>query len=96
MFRYSINTRSICTVIAIVGTLFITWIPVIVLLITQVQQNEPYTYHNFLVSTLMEALLLLNTWLNVIIYYLRNRELRQALNSVLSDWRRYLFQRSLP
>ncbi|XP_038055044.1 beta-1 adrenergic receptor-like [Patiria miniata] len=89
-----INTRSTTTIIIITGTLIITWIPTVVKLAMASQsQWEPYDF--YLASMFTQVLLLCNGWLNVIIYYLRNRDLRQAVCSLLSDWHQSLQQRFL-
>ncbi|XP_038055040.1 adrenocorticotropic hormone receptor-like [Patiria miniata] len=85
-----INTRSTTTIIIITGTLIITWIPTVIGML--IQQNTRTLY---LAGMFTDVLLLCNGWLNVIIYYLRNKDLRQAIRSLLSDWHRSLQQRFL-
>ncbi|XP_038055033.1 beta-2 adrenergic receptor-like [Patiria miniata] len=90
-----INTRSTTTIIIITGTLIITWIPTLIrLAIASQNQWEPYVNYLAYIST--EAMLLSNGWMNVIIYYLRNKDLRQALLGLLTDWRQRLSQRFRP
>ncbi|XP_038057356.1 melanocortin receptor 4-like [Patiria miniata] len=90
-----INTRSATTIIIITGTLIITWIPTLIRLAIATQnQWEPYDRYLALMFT--QALVLSNGWMNVIIYYLRNKDLRQALCGLLTDWRQRLSQRFRP
>ena len=91
-----INTRSTTTIIIITGTLVITWIPSLIMFALVMQQIDSMAYNSLLVMSLAHVLLTLNSWLNVVIYYLRNRDLRQALNSALSNWRHNLLQGALP
>ncbi|XP_038055651.1 melanocortin receptor 4-like [Patiria miniata] len=87
-----INTRSTTTIIIITGTLIITWIPLLISFAIA-SQNQWELYDSFLAFMFTQALMLSNGWMNVIIYYLRNRDLRQALCGMLSDWRKSLSQR---
>ncbi|XP_038057229.1 beta-1 adrenergic receptor-like [Patiria miniata] len=90
-----INTRSTTTIIIITGTLIITWIPSVIRLAI-VSQNQWGTSNKYLAFMLTQALVLSNGWMNVIIYYLRNKDLRMALRSLLSNWHHTLVQRFLP
>ena len=85
-------TRSTTTIIIITGTLIITWIPTVIKLAI----NESSPYDSYLVIVFTQVLVLSNSWLNVVIYYLRNRDLRQALRGLLSNWRQSLFKRIWP
>ncbi|XP_038055031.1 beta-1 adrenergic receptor-like [Patiria miniata] len=87
-----INTRSTTTIIIITGTLIITWIPILITL-AKASQNQWEPYDSFLAYMFTQALVLSNGWMNVAIYYLRNKDLRQALCGMLSDWRKSLSQR---
>ncbi|XP_038055043.1 adrenocorticotropic hormone receptor-like [Patiria miniata] len=89
-----INTRSTTTIIIITGTLIITWIPTVVRLLIVIASPQ-HTWTRYLAGTFTNVLLLCNSWLNVIIYYLRNRDLRQAVRALLSDWHQSLQQRFL-
>ncbi|XP_038057230.1 beta-1 adrenergic receptor-like [Patiria miniata] len=89
-----INTRSTTTIIIITGTLIITWIPSVIRLVID-SQNQWEPYDSYLAMMFTNVLLLCNGWLNVMIYYLRNRDLRQAMHALLSDWHRSLQQRFL-
>ncbi|XP_038057234.1 beta-1 adrenergic receptor-like [Patiria miniata] len=87
-----INTRSTTTIIIITGTVIITWIPTLIrLAIASHIKWQPYD--RYLAYMFTQALILSNGWLNVIIYYLRNSDLRQGLRSLLSDWYKNLIQR---
>ncbi|XP_038055042.1 adrenocorticotropic hormone receptor-like [Patiria miniata] len=87
-----INTTSTTTIIIITGTLLITWIPTVIGLV-MLPQSTWTLYDRYLCGTLTQVLLLCNGWLNVMIYYLRNRDLRQAIRSLLSEWHQSLQQR---
>ncbi|XP_038057228.1 kappa-type opioid receptor-like [Patiria miniata] len=87
-----INTRSTTTIIIITGTLIITWMPTVIWLVMN-SQNKSETYDSHLAAMFTQALVLSNGSLNVVIYYLRNRDLRQALRGLLSDWYHSLNQR---
>ncbi|XP_038057355.1 beta-1 adrenergic receptor-like [Patiria miniata] len=87
-----INTRSTTTIIIITGTVIITWIPTLIRF-AMASQNQWEPYDGFLAYMFTQALLLSNGWMNVVIYYLRNRDLRQSLCGMLSDWRKSLSQR---
>ncbi|XP_038057232.1 adrenocorticotropic hormone receptor-like [Patiria miniata] len=89
-----INTRSTTTIIIITGTLIITWIPTVVRLLIVIPSPQ-HTWTQYLAGTFTNVLLLCNGWLNVMIYYLRNRDLRQAVRALLSDWHQSLQQRFL-
>ncbi|XP_038055041.1 beta-1 adrenergic receptor-like [Patiria miniata] len=89
-----INTRSTTTIIIITGTLIITWIPSVIRLVID-SQNQWEPYDSYLAMMFTNVLLLCNGWLNVIIYYLRNRDLRQAVRTLVSDWHQSLQQRFL-
>ncbi|XP_038055648.1 alpha-1A adrenergic receptor-like [Patiria miniata] len=90
-----INTRSTTTIIIITGTLIITWIPTLIRL-PIASQNQWEPYDSYLSFKFTQALLMSNGWMNVIIYYLRNKDLRQALCGLLTDWRQRLSQRFRP
>ncbi|XP_038055205.1 histamine H2 receptor-like [Patiria miniata] len=85
-----INTRSTTTIIIITGTLIITWIPSVILYVISLAATSS-TYTIYLLTYFVNTCVLSNTWLNVIIYYLRNRDLRQTLRALLSDWCHRLF-----
>ncbi|XP_038057233.1 octopamine receptor beta-2R-like [Patiria miniata] len=87
-----INTRSTTTIIIITGALTITWMPIVIWLGMN-SQNKSETYDSHLAAMFTQALVLSSGWLNVVIYYLRNRDLRQALRGLLSDWYHSLNQR---
>ena len=53
------------------------------------------TYDIYLTNIWALTIVLSNGWLNVVIYYLRNRDLRQELRCLLCDWCRCLTQRFL-
>ncbi|XP_038057231.1 adrenocorticotropic hormone receptor-like [Patiria miniata] len=89
-----INTRATTTIIIITGTLVITWIPTVVRLLIVIPSPQ-HTWTQYLAGMFTNVLLFCNGWLNVIIYYLRNRDLRQALRALLSDWHQSLQQRFL-
>ncbi|XP_022084974.1 histamine H2 receptor-like [Acanthaster planci] len=80
-----INTRSTTTIIIITGTLIITWMPTVIRLATAPQRGF-LTYKNYIVLMFTQAVLFSNGWLNIVIYYLRNQDLRQALRGLLLDW----------
>ncbi|XP_022092892.1 histamine H2 receptor-like [Acanthaster planci] len=90
---HRINTRSIATIVIITGTLVITWIPnIILLLVPLVNGSSPNTYINYLLTYFATGFVISNSWLNVIIYYLRNKQLRRVMLVLLSDWRHRLVQ----
>ena len=76
-----ISTKSATTVLIITGALCICWMPQI---IKNVLDSQDITIHPS-VQIILDTFLFINSWLNVVIYYWRNRELRQALQSLTSS-----------
>ncbi|XP_038051927.1 trace amine-associated receptor 13c-like [Patiria miniata] len=93
---HQMSFRLATTVIIITGTLVVTWLPSIVRISIQTSQEGAVTYNSFLIGTLTDILFLSNCWLNVVIYYLRNRDLRQALHNLISSWKCKLCCKCLP
>ncbi|XP_022079529.1 melanocortin receptor 5-like [Acanthaster planci] len=88
-----INTRCITTIIIITGTLVITWTPTAVRIMiqsTKQKASEQEIYTAFLFTNMTLILQISNSWINVVIYYLRNKEFRQALQGLLAEWRQRL------
>ncbi|XP_022090978.1 beta-1 adrenergic receptor-like [Acanthaster planci] len=77
-----VSTKSTTTIIIITGTLTITWAPAVI-----INGISPKTqwgiYDKYMIIMLAQALFLSNSWLNVVIYYLRNKDLRQELHRLL-------------
>ena len=94
-----VNTRSTTTIVIITGTLIITWIPSTILLVivlgNSISEISDYDVV-YQAHILTEILFTANSWLNVVIYYLRNRDLRQTLHSLLSACHHRLLRRCLP
>ncbi|XP_038059131.1 galanin receptor 2b-like [Patiria miniata] len=82
---HRINLRSTTTIIIITSTLIITWVPSAILLPILASKNFLEYDNIFFAIILPNVLLMSNSWLNVIIYYLRNRDLRRTIHDVLSD-----------
>ncbi|XP_038077145.1 beta-1 adrenergic receptor-like [Patiria miniata] len=77
-----VSTKSATTVFIITMTVFICWLPSIifsVISLTPGVQPPPLfkLITNFIFAT--------NSWLNVVVYYMRNRELRQALQELVAS-----------
>ncbi|XP_038078182.1 adenosine receptor A2b-like [Patiria miniata] len=86
----NVSTRSTTTVVIITGTLMVSWLPTVIILSTLIPETDFAGYRIFLLVNLTDDFLLANTWLNVIIYYLRNRDLRQTIHLILSAWLSHL------
>ncbi|XP_038059497.1 beta-1 adrenergic receptor-like [Patiria miniata] len=82
-----LSTKSATTVFIVTGTVFICWTPALILLLLFITQQ--ITFHPSM-SIAAKAVLFSNSWLNVIIYYWRNAELRQAIRGVISCICRHL------
>ncbi|XP_022094833.1 melanocortin receptor 4-like [Acanthaster planci] len=82
---HMVNVRSITTIAIITGTLIITWVPCTIMLSILASQETMEYNDSFYAVVLSNVLLMSNSWLNVIIYYLRNRDLQQTLCSLLSN-----------
>ena len=82
--------RSTTTILIITTTLMLTWWPPVVIYRYLLTNEEDFTtlYHG---SISADILLISNSWLNVIIYYLRNNDLRQALHRLFVAWYQHLF-----
>ena len=81
-----ISTKSTTTVFIITGALIICWTPTIVTLFL-VSRGSLSSDH--IVNIIAEIMYLTNGWLNVVIYYWRNKQLRQALHGLVSScWHR--------
>ena len=76
-----ISKRSATTVFIITGAVYLAWIPNIIMLLLIVQS----IIIPDIIADVVELLLFSNGWLNVVIYYLRNREFRQALHNLVSS-----------
>ncbi|XP_038066543.1 melanocyte-stimulating hormone receptor-like [Patiria miniata] len=81
---HRVSTRSATTVIIVTGSAFLCWAPQIVN-VTLDLEVEQYPCAIFYIT---EILFLTNGWLNVVIYYWRNRELREAMRSLVTSHRR--------
>ena len=77
-----ISTKSTTTVFIITGALIICWTPTIVTLFL-VSRGSLSSDH--IVNIIAEIMYLTNGWLNVVIYYWRNKQLRQALHGLVSS-----------
>ncbi|XP_022086756.1 prolactin-releasing peptide receptor-like [Acanthaster planci] len=77
--RQQFNARATVTILIITSTLAVTWIPSIAFFVSS--ESEFWDYET---AALTDVLALSNGWLNVVIYYLRNPFLRQALCDLLS------------
>ena len=77
----AINTRSTTTIIIVTATLIITGFPTIIWFAIITSGKEIQNYDNFLAQSIADFMLLSNTWLNALIYYIRNRDLRLALHN---------------
>ncbi|XP_038066803.1 beta-1 adrenergic receptor-like [Patiria miniata] len=77
-----VSTKSATTVFIITITVCICWTPLILQRATYsiVEELQSFKFH--LITNLI---FFTNSWLNVVIYYLRNRELRQALHELLAS-----------
>ncbi|XP_038066544.1 uncharacterized protein LOC119736600 [Patiria miniata] len=78
---HRVSTRSATTVIMVTGSAFLCWAPQIVY-VTLVQEVEQYPCA---ITYITDILFLTNGWLNVVIYYWRNRELRKAMRSLVTS-----------
>ncbi|XP_038059767.1 beta-2 adrenergic receptor-like [Patiria miniata] len=70
------STKSATTVFIITGSVVLCWTPSIILLVLYTQQvilQEAY-------NVISKAVLFSNSWLNVVIYYWRKKELRQTIH----------------
>ncbi|XP_038078181.1 beta-2 adrenergic receptor-like [Patiria miniata] len=83
---HRMNKRLGTTVIIITGTLIVTWIPCVIMSAFIVQPDRLVTADSFVFIHLADVMLLTNSWLNIVIYYIRNKELRLALHSILAGW----------
>ena len=76
-----ISTKCASTVFIITGAVFLAWTPAIIIMVLALQ--------DIIVPSagivVVELLLYSNSWLNVVIYYLRNREFKQALHNLVSS-----------
>ena len=76
-----ISTKGATTVIIITVTIFICWTPIVLLqFVNSMSEVINGLLHLFNVAYLS------NSWLNCVIYYWRNKELRQALHSLVSSY----------
>ncbi|XP_022081943.1 beta-3 adrenergic receptor-like [Acanthaster planci] len=81
--RTRIATKSTVTVIIITGTLLLCWVPDCLRALFRTLLGDLY-WPNPGVEILINTLLLLNGGLNVVIYYIRNNDIRRALNQQVS------------
>ncbi|XP_038074873.1 histamine H2 receptor-like [Patiria miniata] len=83
-----VSTKSATTVFIITMTVCICWTPAILLSATKTIVGELRFFKFHLITNLI---FITNSWLNVVIYYLRNRELRKALHELLASCFRQQF-----
>ena len=76
-----ISTRSATTVFIITGAVCLAWIPMIIFLLLKAK----HIIKSKDILDVGELLFYSNSWLNVVIYYFRNREFRQALHNLVSS-----------
>ncbi|XP_038077146.1 octopamine receptor beta-2R-like [Patiria miniata] len=77
-----VSTKSATTVFIITMTVFICWTMSIIYTVT-FSISEAILPPNF--GDITDLIFATNSWLNVVIYYLRNRELRQTLHELIAS-----------
>ncbi|XP_038077148.1 octopamine receptor beta-2R-like [Patiria miniata] len=75
-----VSTKSATTVFIITMTVFICWIPSIIYTVN-FSISATYPTSSYITNLIFAT----NSWLNVVIYYLRNRELRQTLHELIAS-----------
>ncbi|XP_038077149.1 octopamine receptor beta-2R-like [Patiria miniata] len=76
-----VGTKSATTVFIITMTVFICWIPSVIFTVDfSISGALPVDF-----SDITNLIFATNSWLNVVIYYLRNRELRQTLHELIAS-----------
>ena len=78
-----LRIKSATTVFLITGSVCLSWIPYIVVRAV----NLPISSE---VKIFTDTLLMTNSWLNVVIYSFRNKDLRQRLYDIAAACRRFL------
>ncbi|XP_038077147.1 beta-1 adrenergic receptor-like [Patiria miniata] len=77
-----VSTKSATTVFIITMTVFICWIPSFIFsVISLIPGVQPPP----LLKLISNLIFYSNSWLNVVVYYMRNRELRQALHELFDS-----------